>query len=260
MKGLGHHIHVSILPQIKWNELPDQRPTGQNFLKYVLFFLLAIPVWCRISWGRGEVRRLLLFVSCKVVWLFLTPWTAAHQASLSFTVSQSLLKLMSIESVMPSNHLILCLPFFCLQSFSASGSFPNELVLCLLFASDGHSIGVSNSALVLPMNIQGWFPLGLTGLISLLLKYTFSLASPSAQVLYPRSLLTSAPASRACSLILRAEKHRIFQMRGVVRTILYPTMIKEYHTELFLHCRCYNSLATSLASLLSFLVFPGSSP
>ena len=62
------------------------------------------------------------------VWLFVTPWTAACQASLSFTISWSLLKLMSIELVMPSNHLILCLPFSsCLQSFPASGSFLSSL-------------------------------------------------------------------------------------------------------------------------------------
>ena len=58
---------------------------------------------------------------------FATPWTAAHQASLSLTISQSVLKFTSIESVMPSNHLILCCLFsFCLQSFPAPGSFPNE--------------------------------------------------------------------------------------------------------------------------------------
>ena len=60
--------------------------------------------------------------------LFMTPWTEACQASLSFTISQSLLTLMSIESVMPSNHLILCCPFSsCLQSFPASGFFPSWL-------------------------------------------------------------------------------------------------------------------------------------
>ena len=64
-------------------------------------------------------ERLLSLVS-----LFATPWTAACWASLSITNSRSLLKLISIESVVPSNHLILCVPFFsCLQSFSASGSF-----------------------------------------------------------------------------------------------------------------------------------------
>ena len=95
---------------------------------------------------------------------FATPWTAALQASLSFTIFRSLLKLMSIESIMASNHLILChLLLSCLQSFPASGSLP----MSQLFASGGQSIGASASALVFPMNIQDWFPLGSTGLISL---------------------------------------------------------------------------------------------
>ena len=97
------------------------------------------------------------------VQLFATPWTAACQASLSSTNSWSLLKLMSIESVMPSNHLISGIPFSsCLQSFPASGSFP----MSQFFESGGQSIGASASPSVLPMNIQDWFPLGLTGLIS----------------------------------------------------------------------------------------------
>ena len=93
-----------------------------------------------------------------------TPWTVAQQASLSITDSQSLLKLMSIESVMPSNHLILChIPFSShLQSFPASRSFP----MSQFFASGGQSIGVSASASILPMNTQDGFPLGLTGWIS----------------------------------------------------------------------------------------------
>ena len=107
---------------------------------------------------------LLLFTH---VWLFATPWTAACQASLSFTVSQSLLKLTSIESVMPSNHLILCHPLLLLPSIIPSiRVFP----MSQLFASDGWSIGDSASAWVLPMNIQGWFILVLKGLISLLSK------------------------------------------------------------------------------------------
>ena len=101
------------------------------------------------------------------VWLFATPWTAACQASLSITNSQSLLKLMSIESVMTSSYLILCHPLLlCLQSFPASGSFP----VSQFFTSDGQSIGASALASVLPMNIQDWFPLWLTGLTSLLSK------------------------------------------------------------------------------------------
>ena len=63
---------------------------------------------------------------------FVTPWTAAHQASLSFTISQSLLKLMSIESVMPSNHLILCHPLLLLLSiFPGIRVFSRESTLCI---------------------------------------------------------------------------------------------------------------------------------
>ena len=91
-------------------------------------------------------------------------WTAACQASLPITSSQSLLKLMSIESGMPSNHLIFCCPLFLLsQSFPASESFQ----MSQLFSSGGQSIGASASASVHTMNIKDWFPLGLTGWISL---------------------------------------------------------------------------------------------
>ena len=105
---------------------------------------------------------LLVVFSC---WFFETWQTIARQAPLSSTISQSLLKFMSTELVMLSNHLILCRPFsFCLQSFPASGSFP----VSSLFKSDSQSNGASTTAL--PMNIQDWFSLGLTGLISLLSK------------------------------------------------------------------------------------------
>ena len=92
-----------------------------------------------------------------------TPWTVAHQASLSITNSWSLLTQVHRVSD-ASNHLILCCPFSsCLQSFPASGSFP----MSQFFPSGGQSIGVSASASILPKNIKDWFPLGLTGLISL---------------------------------------------------------------------------------------------
>ena len=101
------------------------------------------------------------------VQLFASPWTEAHQASLSITNSQSPPKLMSIESVMPSNHLVLCHPLSsCPQSFPASGSFQ----MSQLFTSGGQSIGVSASTSVLPVNIQDRFPLGWIGWISLLSK------------------------------------------------------------------------------------------
>ena len=95
--------------------------------------------------------------SLTCVQIFVTPWTAACQASLSITNSWNLLKLMSIELVMPSNHLILYSPFSsCLQSFPASGSFPVNQRL----TSGGQSIRVSASTSVLSMNIQDGFPLG----------------------------------------------------------------------------------------------------
>ena len=85
------------------------------------------------------------------VWLFATQWTAAHQASLSITDSQSLPKLMSIESVIPSNHLILYYPLLPLpQSFPESGSF----LMNQFFPSGGQINGDSVSGSVFPMNIQ----------------------------------------------------------------------------------------------------------
>ena len=99
------------------------------------------------------------------VCLFVTLWTAAHQTSLFFTNTQSFLKLMSIESMIPSNHLILCCPLLLVPSiFLSIRSFP----MSPLFASGDQSIGALAS--VLARNIQDWFPLGLTCLISLLSK------------------------------------------------------------------------------------------
>ena len=97
------------------------------------------------------------------VQLFATPWTAACHTSLSI-ISWHLLKLMSIELVISSNISFSVIPFSsCLQSLPASGSSP----VSQFFKSGGQSIGASASALVLPVNIQDWFPLGLTGWISL---------------------------------------------------------------------------------------------
>ena len=113
------------------------------------------------SWKKMIVFSLVQLLSH--VWLFATTWTAAYQASLSITNSQSLLKLMSIVSVMPSNHLILCHPLLLLPSiFPSIRVFSNKSVL----HTRGQSIGVSASASVLPMNTQDWYPLGWTDWIS----------------------------------------------------------------------------------------------
>ena len=115
--------------------------------------------------------------------LFETPWTAAHQASLSITNSQSVLKLMSIESVMPSSHLTSVVPFSSRpQSSPASGSF----LVSQFFQSAGQSSGVSVSESGLPMNIHSglisfrmdWFTLlAVQGTLKSLLQYQSSKAS-----------------------------------------------------------------------------------
>jgi len=97
------------------------------------------------------------------VWLFATHGLQ-HQASLSITNSRSLLKLMSIELVISFNHLILCCPFLLLPSiFPTIRVFSNESVFRIRWPK----YWSFSSASVLLMNIQDWFPLGLTGLISL---------------------------------------------------------------------------------------------
>ena len=120
------------------------------------------------------------------VWLFAVPWTAAHQGSLSTTSSWSLLKLMSMESVRPSNHLIFVVPFFsCLPSFPASRSFQ----MSQLFASDidvkvskywsfSFSINPSNEYLgLISFRIDRFDLLAVQGTLKSLLRYHSSKAS-----------------------------------------------------------------------------------
>ena len=131
------------------------------------WFAFASSNWRTSKTGLHSLTFMLVdfssvqLLSC--VWLFATPWTAACQASLSVTNSQSLLKLMSIRSVMTSNHLIFCRPLLLPSIFPSIRVFSNESVLCTRWPN----IGVSASASVLPMNIQDWFPLGWIGWISL---------------------------------------------------------------------------------------------
>ena len=108
-----------------------------RIIKYSTFnMLLEEWSWLIIYFNDLFINKKDLFASVVVVQLlthvrlFVTPWTATHQASLSFTVSLSLLKLMSIELVMPSNHLILCCPLLLLASIFASiRVFSNESAL-----------------------------------------------------------------------------------------------------------------------------------
>ena len=138
------------------------------------------PIGPWAPWNIGYILFTYLFPMCSLlpkrycfviivqlfshVWLFVTPWTAACQASQSFTMSQSLLKFTSTELVIPSNHFILCHPLLPLPSI-----FPSIQVFLMswLFASGGQCIGASATAPVLLMNTQDWSPLGWTGCISL---------------------------------------------------------------------------------------------
>ena len=118
---------------------------GQEFVVFIISFTFVLFLQIVTGFEFSSVQLL------SRVQLFETPWTVACQASLSITNSQSLPKLMSIELVMPSNHLILCRPLSsCLQSFPTSGSFQ----MSQFFASGGQSTGILASTSVLPMNTQ----------------------------------------------------------------------------------------------------------
>ena len=127
-------------------------------------------MWLTLLWLLLHCSGLELNLQClqsiqslSRVQLFATPRIAACQSSPSITNYRSLLKLMSIKLVMPSNHLFLCCPFLLLPSI-----FPSIRVFSSkFFASGGQSIGTSASASVLPVNIQDWSPLGWTAWISL---------------------------------------------------------------------------------------------
>ena len=123
--------------------------TGNSFQQYLFTVVLYLFVVKSLSHAQ----------------LFTTPWTAAHQATLSITISQSLFRLRSIGSVVPSSYLILSCPLLLLLSiFPSIRVFPLSQ---LLKSGTGQNTETSASASVLPMNIQGSFPFGLTGLILL---------------------------------------------------------------------------------------------
>ena len=124
---------------------------------------ICIYIYSTFPWCHSLIRVLGAFIqslSC----VFVISWTASCEASLSFTVSWSLIKLMSLSRwCYPTISPLMPLFSSCPQSFPESRSFP----MSQLFTSGGQSIGVLALVSLLPMNIQGWIPLGLTGLISL---------------------------------------------------------------------------------------------
>ena len=133
-------------------------------------FLFRLWMWCLMLWYTYLFLEFFLLIVSSVQFshsvMSDSLWLQGLQHTrlpCPITNSRSLLKLMSIESVMPSNHHILCCTLSCLQFFPASGSF----LTSQFFSSGGQSIGVSASASVLPVNVQDWFPLGWTGWISL---------------------------------------------------------------------------------------------
>ena len=130
---------------------------------------------------RGSNHCFVVVQSLSCVWLFATPWTVAHQASLSFTISQSLLKLMSTKSVMSPSHLILCCPLLLLLSiFPSIGVFSNELALCIRWPkywSFSFSINPSNEYSGLISFRTDWFDLlAVQGTLKSLLQHRSSKA------------------------------------------------------------------------------------
>ena len=143
--------------------------------------LIFLFIWLCLVLGflHGAQFSSVQLLSC--VWLFATPWTAARQASLSVTNSWGLLKLMSIESVMPSNHLIFCFPLLPLPSiFPSIGVFSNESVLhirCPKYWSFSFSISPSNEYSGLISFRMDWFDLAVQGSLKSLLQHHSSKAS-----------------------------------------------------------------------------------
>ena len=154
------HLHwVCDAIQPAWDQILKTDFENYPFLEAKFYWFSLRSSLCPqdIVENNGEIRW---YFSRLVMSDFATPWITACQASLSITNPWSSPKLMCIESVMPSSHLIFS---SCPQSLPASESFP----MSQLFAWGGQSTGVSASASVLSMNTQGWSPLGWTGWISL---------------------------------------------------------------------------------------------
>ena len=170
-RGLIQDLIHDILHEKIW-ETQSFKDTLPNILHSALENKRIVFTGSCLLNYKWDLTSIIYFVLFMIVSLFSSvqllshvPLFVTHQASLSITNSWSLLKLMSIEPVMLSNHLILCHPLLLLPSiFPSIGLFSIESVLHIRWPE---YLGVSASESVLPMNIQDWFPLGLTGWICL---------------------------------------------------------------------------------------------
>ena len=157
------------------------------------------------------------------VHLSVTPWTAAYLASLSFTISWSLLNSYPLSWwCRPAISSCDALFSFCPQSFPASGTFP----MSCLSASDDQNTGPSASASALPVNIQGWFPLRLTGLISLLFKgLSESSSAPQFEgIILWCSAFFTVQLSQPCMTTGKAIALTIRTFVGTVMSLLFNTL------------------------------------
>ena len=160
------HLRGSIVKNLKlpWMlVISTKLSTHNNIIFNVMYLLLfSHSVVSNFLWPHGlqHTRNLWASVQFSHLRLTVTPWTAARQASLSIQLPEfTQTHVLGVhDAIQPSHPLLLCL-----QSFPALGSFQ----MCQSFTSGGQGIGISPSASVSPMNIQGWFPLGWTGWISL---------------------------------------------------------------------------------------------
>ena len=169
------HVWDSVSTQATertWNFFLRWKTSESFHHRWYLFLITKVlyRIMATITGSKTEGRTQLESYCSSVqsvshVRLFATPWTAAHQASLSINqlLEPAQTHVHRVCDAFQPSHSLIILFSSCLQSFPTSGSFPTSQ----FFASGCQSIRVSASASVLPMNIQKWFPLGLTGLISL---------------------------------------------------------------------------------------------
>ena len=177
--------------QVKKQQL---EPDMEQWTDYKLGKEYIKAVYCHPAY-LTYMQSLIQFSSAQLlncVWLFVTPWTAAHQASLSITYSQSFLKFMSIKSVMPSNHLILCHLLLLLPSiFRSIKVFSNESVLPIRWQkywSFSFSISPSNEYSGLISFRIDWFDrLAVQGTLKSLSQYHISIRPHSAYFMFQLS-------------------------------------------------------------------------